>query len=411
MIPPQEPLTPTQTPIERGHARLVRPRLPSTVIALGVTSLFADIGSEMIFPLLPVFLVGTLGAGPTFLGLVEGAADTVSSVLKLLSGYMADRLPRRKPLVVFGYALAGVARPLVAAATVPWHVLAVRLADRIGKGTRSAPRDALIADVALPGQAGRAFGFHRAMDHAGAVIGPLAASALLAAGLELRTVFWFAAVPSAASIVAVLAARERRRRTEHELHAAASAPRGPLPRPLLAYLGILSLFALGNSSDAFLLLRARDLGVSAALVPVLWTVLHVTKLLSSYSGGVLADRLSRTHLIIGGWVVYAGVYVGLGLAQGALAAWILFAVYGLYYGLTEPAEKALVKDLAPPALRGRAFGYYNFILGASALPASLLVGWLWRAVSPQVALSAGAGLAAMAALLLAAWVAAYHRLP
>lgn len=381
-------------------------RLPSTVVALGFTSLLADIGSEMIFPLLPLYLVGTLGAGPTFLGLVEGAADAVSSFLKLLSGYLADIAKRRKPLVVFGYTLAGIARPLVAAATVPWHVLAVRLADRVGKGTRSAPRDALIADAAPPGQAGRAFGFHRAMDHTGAVIGPLVASTLLAAGFPLRTVFWLAAVPSLGSILVVLAIREPRRELERLDPDRQTRVGAALPRSLKSYLGILALFALGNSSDAFLLLRARDLGVSAAGIPLLWTVLHVTKLLSSYSGGILSDRLPRTRLILGGWLVYAGVYMGLGLARDAIAAWILFAIYGLYYGLSEPAEKALVKDLAPPALRGRAFGCYNFILGASALPASLLVGWLWRAVGPGAALGTGAGLAALAALLLALWAAA-----
>ncbi len=377
-------------------------RLPWTIVALGFASLFTDAGSEMIFPLLPVFLTTTLRASPEFLGLVEGAADTLSSLLKLASGYLADRLAYRKPLVLAGYGIAAAVRPLVAVATAPWHVLAIRLSDRFGKGTRSAPRDAIIADAAPPGQTGRAFGFHRAMDHAGAVVGPLAATVLVASGLGLRTVFWLAAIPSVASVVMVLLACEPSSHRSLDRVGVARA-RTALPSRIRSYLAILLVFSLGNSSDAFLLLRAHDLGVANALLPTLWAVFHVAKLLSSYFGGACADRVPRTRMIICGWAVYAAVYLGLGVARGPAAAWCLFVVYGTYYGLSEPAEKALVKDLSAVGNRGRAFGYYNFVVGATALPASLLTGSLWRAFGPRVALSVGAALAGAAAAALAVW--------
>lgn len=384
-----------------------RPRLPATVLALGLTSFFADVGSEMIFPLLPLFLADSLGAGAGFLGLVEGAADATASLLKLASGYVADHTTRRKPLVVFGYGIAGIARPLMALATAPWHVLAVRLTDRLGKGTRAAPRDVLIAEAAEPGQVGRAFGFHRAMDHAGAVVGPLVATALLALGLDLRSVFWIAAVPSALSVVAASSVREPRADSSPKRTAPGEAARSArrVPARLKSYLSILLLFSLGNSSDAFLLLRARELGISTAAIPLLWTVLHVAKLGSSYVGGNLADRVPRVRLIIGGWGVYAATYVGLGIARTPWHVWVLFVVYGLYYGLTEPTEKALVKDLAGAEVMGRSFGYYNAIVGFSALPASLLTGWLWRTFGPRTALAAGAGFAGLSALLLLLWSA------
>jgi MFS family permease len=367
-------------------------------VALGLTSFFTDVGTEMIFPLLPVFLA-SLGAAPVFLGLVEGAADATSSLLKLVFGYVADRAPRKRPLVFAGYFLATVARPLVALATAPWHVLVVRVTDRVGKGIRSAPRDALIAASARKDEAGRAFGFHRAMDHAGAVVGPLLATALLAAGWSMRAVFWTAIVPGAFAVLLVLTVRE----APAERKQAASEPGRAIPGRLRWYLGILALFSLGNSSDAFLLLRARDLGVPVALLPLLWSVLHVSKLVSSYAGGSFSDRAPRTRVILAGWVVYAVTYGLLGLATEAWHAWALFVVYGTYHGLTEPAEKALVKDIAPAEVRGRAYGYYNFVVGAAAVPAGALTGWLWQTWGPLAALGAGAGLAAASALALLAW--------
>lgn len=379
----------------------LRRRLPSAVIALGVTSFFADVGSEMIFPLLPVF-VASLGASTAFLGLVEGAAEATSSMLKLASGYVADHTRRKKPLVLFGYGVAALARPLVALAIAPWHVLAVRLTDRVGKGIRAAPRDVLIAGSVSHGETGRAFGFHRAMDHAGAVVGPLVATALLGLGWPLRSVFWAALVPGVLSVIAVATVREPHVEAIAHHERPSAEPRR-LPGSLRGYLAIVLLFSLGNSSDAFLLLRAKDLGVPLASIPLLWAVFHVAKLVSSYLGGGWSDRIARPKLIVAGWMVYAATYLAFGVATQPWHAWVLFIVYGIYYGLTEPAEKALVKTLAPAAVRGRAYGFYSFIVGVSAVPAGVLTGWLWQTWSPFVALAAGAGIAAAASVALIVW--------
>ncbi len=382
------------------------------MVLLGFTSFFTDIGTEMVFPLLPVFLMETLGAGPAYLGLVEGAANTVSSLLKLASGVIADRTERRKPLVVFGYGLASAARPLFALATRPWHVLAVRLTDRVGKGVRSSPRDALIADAA-GGRAGRAFGFHQAMDNAGAVAGPLLATLLVAMAVPIRHIFWIAVVPGAIATALVAAIREPRP-THVEPNANASANAVPptmvappataiFDRPLVLYLGILTLFSLGNSSDAFLLLRARSVGLSTAAIPILWSVLNLSKVVWAYVGGHLADRVPRARLVALGWFLYGLVYIGLGVATATWHVWALFVLYGVFYGLTEPVEKALVSDLVPPSARGRVYGAYNFVVGVTALPAGLLTGDLWRAFGPAVALGVGAALAGVAGVALLGW--------
>jgi MFS family permease len=398
--------------IEKPQRVAPTSRLPSAVVLLGFTSLFTDIGTEMIFPLLPVFLTETLGAGPAYLGLVEGAADTASSLLKLASGVIADAVPRRKPLVLLGYAMASAVRPFVALATRPWHVLAVRVTDRIGKGVRSSPRDALIADVAGD-RAGRAFGFHQAMDNVGAVVGPLLATGLIALHLSLRSVFWVAVIPGAVATALVVFVREDARRG-----ASAGRPNGmaggpPLlaNRRLLVYLSILVLFSLANSSDAFLLLRARSLGLSTAQIPILWATLNLSKVVWAYLGGGLADRVSRARLIAGGWLVYAVVYAGLGAATAPWHAWALFVAYGVFYGLTEPVEKALLRDLVREDQRGRAYGAYNFVVGITALPAGLLTGALWRAFGPAFALGMGAALAGVAGILLLVWQAWASRLP
>jgi MFS family permease len=381
-------------------------RLPRAVVALGLTSLLTDISSEMILPLLPLFLA-SMQAGAPVLGLAEGAADATASFLKLGAGWFADRVPRKKPLVVAGYVLAAIARPLMALAALPAHVVGVRVLDRIGKGVRTAPRDAILAAAAPLGESGRVFGFHRAMDHAGAVIGPVIAAGLLAFGFGLREVFWAAAIPGALAVACVLAVREPPPEA-----APASAQKGAQPAETLAlpgrlrsFLVILFIFSLGNSSDAFLLLRARELGVRAEVIPLLWTVLHLSKVASSAIGGDLSDRMPRPRVITTGWIVYAASYVALGLAAEAWQAWAIFVVYGAYHGLSEPAEKALVRDLAPPAIRGRAFGFFHCVVGVAAIPAGLITGVLWERLSPLVALSTGAALAALAAILLAAWSA------
>jgi MFS family permease len=385
----------TLPPGDRGR------RLPLAVVLLGFTSLFTDVGTEMIFPLLPVFLSEVLKAGPAYIGLVEGAADTVSSLLKLASGVVADRVPRRKPLMLFGYGLSSAARPFVALATQPWHVLAVRVTDRVGKGIRGSPRDALIADAAGD-RAGRAFGYQAAMDNLGAVLGPLLATALVAARVPLRQVFAVAVIPGVMATALVLAVREPPRVSSP------SRPTGPPPTRVLtptltSYLAILALFSLGNSSDGFLLLRARSVGLTTAEIPVLWAVLNASKVVWAWLGGGLADRMPRARLIALGWLVYAAVYFGLGRASAPWQVWALFVVYGVFYGLTEPVEKALLKDLVRADQRGRAYGAYNFVVGITALPAGLVTGLLWRTWGPGPALELSAGLAAAAGVAILAW--------
>ncbi|HEU5185249.1 MAG TPA: MFS transporter [Gemmatimonadaceae bacterium] len=376
------------------------PRLGRNVIALGAVSFFTDASSEMIYPLLPLFITTTIGASAVSVGAIEGAADSVSALLKLASGWLSDRTRRRKPLVVAGYALASAVRPLVAFAQSAAQVLAIRVTDRVGKGIRGAPRDALIADSVEPGLRGRAFGFHRAADHLGAVIGPLVAFALLSwADLEMRTVFLLAAIPAAIAVVTlVVAVRE----VSPMAPGVTSSEGLRAPRRLgarfFAYLGILLLFTLGNSTDAFLLLRATELGIGAALLPVLWAMHHLVKSLTSTPGGILSDRSGRKPVIVAGWMVYAAVYLAFGHASEAWHVWVLFAIYGVYFGLTEGVERALVADLVPPDRRGAAFGWYNLAIGLGALPASVIFGAMYDRFGALTAFTVGASAALLAAL-------------
>ena len=376
----------------------MKPKVGRNVLALAVVSFLTDVSSDMTYPLLPVFLASVLGASATSVGAIEGAAESTAALLKLASGWWSDRVAKRKPLVLAGYTIASVIRPLIGLVQSVSQVLTIRVADRVGKGIRSSPRDALIADSVDPSIRGRAFGFHRAADHAGAVVGPLLAFALLRwADLDLRHLFLWTAVPGALAVAAlVLGVREVPRATAEKKPQVDL--RTPLGRRFWAFLGVLLLFTLGNSTDAFLLLRAADLGVDAALIPILWAMLHVVKSLSSTPGGALSDRIGRKPLLVAGWLIYAAVYLGLGRAGAAWHAWALFAVYGIYFGLTEGVEKALVADLVPADRRGAAFGWYNLALGVGALPASLLFGLIWDSKGPATAFGFGAGMALLAAL-------------
>jgi MFS family permease len=383
-------------------ARLMRRRrIPATVLALGVVSLLTDLSSEMIYPLLPVFLSTVLMVGALPLGVIEGVAESTAALLKLVSGIWSDRVPRRKPIVVGGYGLSGLVRPLIGLATTWPVVLVLRFADRVGKGLRGAPRDALIADVTTPEQRGTAYGLHRAMDHAGAVIGPLLAAALLyVAGLTLRQVFLITIVPAVAVIVVlVLGVRETPRTTAPAPAATALGGWKEIDRPFKRLLLAIGIFTLGNSTDAFILLYLRDLGVSAAAIAGLWSLHHVVKMIATAAGGRLADRISRRRLLAAGWICYAAVYLGFALVRSPAGVIALFLTYGLYFGLTEPVEKALVADLAPRHLRGSAFGFLHATIGLTALPASLLFGLLWTTVGAAVAFATGAALAAVAVVL------------
>ncbi len=387
-----------------------RLQLPRNVIALGLVSLFNDASSEIIYPLLPLFLTGTLGASMAFVGLIEGMTESASSLLKLPAGWLSDRAGKRKSLVVFGYGLASLVRPLLAIATAAWQVLGLRFVDRIGKGVRSAPRDALIADSTPAASRGLAFGFHRAMDHAGAILGALLSAWLtqLFAG-DYRQVFWMAAIPALVALLILLfAVRDVKgigmAGEKSPLHPFTLSPLHALDNNFKCYLGVLLLFTLGNSSDAFLLLRAHDCGVSPAMIPMLWAVLHASKTLSSIIGGGLSDRLGRKRLIVSGWIVYAVIYFAFAVVRAPSQIWLLFIVYGVYFGLTEGVEKAFVADLARAESRGTAFGLYNLVIGVGALPASLLAGFLWQRFGAMAALALGATLSLLASILLIATV-------
>ncbi|MEO5579624.1 MAG: MFS transporter [Gemmatimonadaceae bacterium] len=380
-------------------------RLDRNVVALSGVSFFTDVATEMIYPLIPLFLSGVLGANASFIGAIEGAAESTASLLKLASGWWSDKVKKRKPLIVLGYGIATFVRPFVAIATSAGMVLVIRLADRVGKGIRTAPRDALLADSTDPATRGRAFGFHASADNAGAVLGPLIAFALLRYfDVSLRNVFWLAAIPGVlAFIVLLVAVRE----VPHQASPAASgAETEPLSAESLgkrfwAYLGVVLLFTLGNSTDAFLLLRANQLGVAIIWAPILWAMLNFVKASAGTWGGALSDRLGRKPLIVTGWVLYAAVYLGFSRATEAWHAWALFASYGLYYAFTEGTEKALVADVVPREKRGAAFGWYNLAIGLGALPASLIFGAIWDGVSPDAAFLFGASLALVAAIAMA----------
>jgi MFS family permease len=367
---------------------------------LGVVSLLTDTATEMIVPLLPVFL-GTLGAGAFALGWIEGLADAVASVLKLLSGRWSDRSGRRRPFVIGGYGLASAVRPFVAAAMAAWHVAAVRVADRVGKGLRTSPRDALIAGSVAADQRGAAFGLHRAMDHAGAVLGPLIAFGfLLVWPDDLRTLFWLTAIPGAAAVsVVVFGVREStdapaRVRGDDDAGAASG---GRLVRLLLP----LGLFTLGNASDLFLLLKAGATRAPLVTLPLLWMGLHIVKMFASIPGGRLSDRWGRSKTIALGWLFYAGIYAGFAFAESQTTIWALFVAYGIYHGLTEGAERALVAELVPSARWGSGFGWYHLTLGALTLIASVLFGTLWEAFGSHTAFLTSAALALSAVVCLA----------
>jgi MFS family permease len=358
----------------------------------------------MIYPLLPVFLATILGAGPAALGVIEGIAESTASFLKLASGYLSDHVRRRKSWVVAGYTLSNIIRPLIALAGTWVQVLVLRFSDRVGKGLRTSPRDAMIADSTPPEYRGTAYGFHRAMDHGGAIVGPLLATGLLLLFHDsISTVFLLSFIPGTLAVLLLLLGLR-----EKEAAVPGSGGRfnvrsawTEMPSGFRKYLAIILLFTLGNSTDAFLLLRAQALGVPVALLPAIWVALHVVKMAVSVPGGMLSDRLGRKKVIVVGWIVYALVYGGFAFADRLWHAWALFAVYGVYFGLTEGVEKALVADFAPSHLRGSAFGLYHLTVGIGALPASLLFGLVWEQAGPAAAFGIGAGLALLASVMLA----------
>ena len=374
-------------------------KLKPQVILLGLAALLNDAASELIYPLLPIFLSTTLGATPVIIGLIEGVADGLASILKYFSGAISDRQKKRKPWVVGGYGLAAASRLLIAAATVWPLVLTARLVDRTGKGMRSAPRDAMIADVTPKEQRGRAYGFHRALDHTGAIVGPLLALLLMQGlGFSLRATFYFAVIPGAIGVVMLaLLLRE----TEATAKSAPEIQDVTLPRRFRGAITAVALFALANSSDAFLLLQAHAAGVSAAMLPALWAAHHVIKSLFSTRAGALSDRVDRRWLLVAGWSSYAVIYVLFPFAKTLPMFVLLFVLYAIPFTLFEGAERAWIADLVPAEARGKSFGIYYLANGLGVLAGSALFGLLYQRVSPHAAFFTGAALAlaAVAAVL------------
>lgn len=378
-------------------------KLPRTVWLIGLISLVNDSASDMVYPLVPLYLSSVLMAGPRALGLIEGLAEATAALLKLFSGVLVDRTRRAKPWVIVGYGLAGFGRPLLALAGSWLWVLLIRLSDRIGKGLRTSPRDALLAGSVAPAHRGLAFGVQRALDNAGAVIGPLVAAAMLSAGMPLQRVFFWALLPALICLVMTFALKE--------------APEGPpasierswhwrgLSAGFKRYLLVVALFTLGNSSNMFLLLRARELGVAQAHVPLLWGLVSVVAMLGAAPLSAWSDKVGRHRLLVAGYTAYGLVYLALARqAEAGWPLWLLFALYGLFLAATEGVEKALVADMAEPGQQGTAYGWFNLAAGIMLLPASWCFGWLYQAISGTAAFEFGAGCAALSALLMAWWV-------
>ncbi len=381
-----------------------RTGLPRVVKSLGWVSLFTDVATEMVYPLLPAFL-RSIGAGAEALGLMEGVAESVSALVKWLSGRSSDARSR-KPFVLFGYALATAVRPLVALATAGWQVVAIRTTDRIGKGVRTAPRDALVAEAVPAERRGYAFGFHNMMDNLGAVCGPLVAFTLVRVlGWPLRAVFAATILPGLFAVATIVFGVDE---TAHGPSSAPSAPKSTgapaaLPGRLRAYLALVAVFTLGASADSFLMLRMTDLGLSVGWIPIVWGSLNASKALFNLPGGRISDRWGRYRTQVAGWLVYAAAYALFPATRSIALTWALIVAYGAYYGLTEGGEKALVADLAPKELRGRGYGALSAVTGLAVLPANAIFGALYAGhaeiafwASAACALVAACGLAVLA---------------
>ncbi|MBN2373734.1 MFS transporter [bacterium] len=375
--------------------------ISGTVITLGLVSFFNDLSSEMIYPLLPLFLTSVLGAGALALGVIEGIAEATASILKIVSGYLTDKAGRKRPFVLAGYCLSSIMRPLMGIAVVWPMVLVLRFLDRVGKGIRTAPRDALIADVTDFSLRGRAYGFHRAMDHAGAVAGPLIAVFLLKGlGLSIRSVFLLAAFPSLFIIVLLLFALKEGKQTETATPCSIEdgTAQEAMSKDFKIFLLAIVLFTLGNSSDAFLLLRLNNAGVGVVATATLWSWFHVVKMVSTYTGGRISDKIGRKPMIIAGWIYYSCIYLMFAMFSARTPLVAAFLLYGLYFGFTEPVERAWVASFMRHDKRGQAFGYYHGAVGLASLPASLIFGFVWQKWGYQYSFITGCFFALMGCL-------------
>jgi len=386
------------------------------VFFLGVVSFLTDVSTEMIFTLVPLFLLNVLRVGMPVIGFIEGVAEGTASLLKVLSGWLSDRLGRRKGLAVFGYSVSTLAKPFLYFATIWGVVAAVRFVDRVGKGIRTSPRDALVADSAPPEEMGKSFGFHRGMDTAGAVIG-LAVAAMVVyvvqrGGLELtrdafQTIVLIGIVPAVLAVLVLLFFVRERGKGADSTGVSCSANGQPSSAVqtkkgfdfrFKLFLAIVVVFTLGNSSDAFLILRAHNLDFSVPQILLLFVAFNLVYALAALPAGLVSDRLGRKRVIVVGWSIYALAYLGLAVASAAWQVWLLFALYGLYYGVAEGVSRAFVCDLVPVERRGTAYGLYHTAVGLSLLPASLIAGWLWHLIGPEAPFFFGAVMAGAAML-------------
>ena len=376
-------------------------RLPRNIWLIGLISLCNDSASEMLYPIIPLYVSSVLMAGPRALGIIEGIAESASSLLKLFSGVIMDRTRRAKPWIILGYSLAGFGRPLIAFAASWWWVLCIRFADRVGKGLRTSPRDALLASCAAPEQRGLAFGLHRAMDNAGAVIGPLAAFGLLAWGMPFKEIFLWAALPATACLCLSLGIRDVKPAERQITRPGFDWRLRGMPAIFKKYLAIVAIFTLGNSSNMFLLLRAKELGVPSEQIPLLWAAVSTIAMLFSVPLSALSDKLGRAPVLSGGYILYGMFYFSMGMiGDNVVALFFLFACYGLFMGATEGVEKAFVADLVREEQRGTAFGWFNLIAGLLLLPASMIFGLLYQSISPGCAFLFSSGCSLLAAVLL-----------
>ena len=401
-------------PAEEPHENPPPKTLPRTVIVLGLVSFFNDFASDIVIPLIPILLATVLAAGPVALGLIEGVADAVASLIKLWSGRHSDLMSgRRKGLAVAGYTLSNIARPLLGLAGSWPVILLLRSIDRVGKGLRSAPRDALVADATPPGMHGYAFGYHRAMDNGGAVAGSLAAAAVLAwSDLSLTEVILWSAVPGFVSVVLLgVGVKEENKTPDNPPGSAPATMRVALPPlrwgvlslPMRRYLLVLMLFTFARASETFILLLGHQLGVGTVELLLLWAVLNLCKAATSTWGGRLADSLGRGTLMLLGWTTFAVSFLMLSTVEHSAGLWSVSIFYGLCAGMSEGAERAIISDYASPRERGTAFGWYHLMVGIAAIPAGLLFGSIWQFHSAAMAFFFAGSLAALSAFLLRTW--------
>lgn len=379
--------------------------LSRNVISMGAVSFLNDLSSDMIFPFIPIFLTSVLGATATFVGLIEGVADATASALKIFSGRLSDKMKTRKPFVVFGYSVSAIAKPILAFASAPWHVLAVRFLDRVGKGTRDAPRDALLSLSTEKQNVGRAFGFHRGADTFGAALGPLIAFAILPfLGGEteggLRSLFLLSFIASLLAVI-ILQIFVKDVKDHYKVSQPIKFEFGNLGLPFIIFLAAATIFSLGRASEAFLLLRAKDLGVVIALLPIIYFVYNITAALFSTPAGILSDKIGHRNTFMLGMLIFSGTYFLFASAASLWAVWLLFAVYGFYSAFTEGVGRAIVADLVAEELRGTAYGIYSAFTGFALLPASLVFGILWDKFGPTVSFRYGAFLGIIAFVIFA----------